>query len=251
MPESPIHFHDLTLYPDMFSPMQTQGIFSRALSQNLIKLSLYDIRDYTTDRHRQVDDYPFGGGPGMLMKPEPVFSAVDSIKKQLDSNKIPTILISPQGNRFSHKKAMKFSENENIILICGRYEGFDERIRQHLATDEISLGDFVVSGGEIPAMLLIDAISRLVPNVVGSADSIENDSFFNGLLQFPQYTRPASFRNMEVPHVLLSGNHEEIRKWRETKSIEKTYKTRPDLLDKLELTQDQKTIVESLDGDNK
>ena len=235
----------------MFAPMQAQGVLSRAVSKNLIKFSLYDIRDYTTDRHRQVDDYPFGGGPGMLIKPEPVFSAVDSIREEFDSNKIPTILLSPQGHPFSHKKAVELSENKNIILICGRYEGFDERIREYLATDEISLGDFVVSGGEIPAMLLIDAISRLVPNVVGSADSIENDSFFNGLLQFPQYTRPASFRNMEVPHVLLSGNHREIRKWRETKSIEKTYKTRPDLLDKLELTQDQKTIVESLDGNNK
>ena len=251
MSESNLHFHILTLFPDMFAPMQAQGVLSRAVSKNLIKFSLYDIRDYTTDRHRQVDDYPFGGGPGMLMKPEPVFSAVDSIKEQLDANKIPTILISPQGNPFSHKKAVELSENKNIILICGRYEGFDERIREYLATDEISLGDFIVSGGELPAMLLIDAISRLVPNVVGSSASIQNDSFFNGLLQFPQYTRPASFRDMGVPDVLLSGNHNQIQKWREIKSLEKTYKRRPDLLDQLELTQEQKTIVESFDNDNK
>ena len=251
MPESTLHFHILTLFPDMFAPMQAQGVLSRAVSKNLIKLSLYDIRDYTTDRHRQVDDYPFGGGPGMLMKPEPVFSAVASIREQLDANKIPTILMSPQGNPFSQKKAVELSENKNIILICGRYEGFDERIREYLATDEISLGDFIVSGGELPAMLLIDAISRLVPNVVGSSDSIQNDSFFNGLLQFPQYTRPASFRDMGVPDVLLSGNHDQIRKWREIKSLEKTYKRRPDLLDQLELTREQRDIVESFDSDNK
>ncbi|MCL0105566.1 tRNA (guanosine(37)-N1)-methyltransferase TrmD [Dehalococcoidia bacterium] len=251
MPESTLHFHILTLFPDMFSPMQAQGILSRAVSKNLIKFSLYDIRDYTTDRHRQVDDYPFGGGPGMLMKPEPVFSAVASIREQLDANKIPTILMSPQGNPFSQKKAVELSENKNIILICGRYEGFDERIREYLATDEISLGDFIVSGGELPAMLLIDTISRLVPNVVGSSDSIQNDSFFNGLLQFPQYTRPASFRDMGVPDVLLSGNHDQIRKWREIKSLEKTYKRRPDLLDQLELTREQRDIVESFDSDNK
>ena len=251
MPESTLHFHILTLFPDMFAPMQAQGVLSRAVSKNLIKFSLYDIRDYTTDRHRQVDDYPFGGGPGMLMKPEPVFSAVDSIREQLDANKIPTILISPQGNTFSHKKAVELSENKNIILICGRYEGFDERIREYLATDEISLGDFIVSGGELPAMLVIDAISRLVPSVVGSAASIQNDSFFNGLLQFPQYTRPTSFRDMGVPDVLLSGNHNQIQKWREIKSLEKTYKRRPDLLDQLELTQEQKIIVESFVSDNK
>ena len=247
MTDSTIHFHILTLFPDMFSPMQSQGIFSRALSKNLVRLSLYDIRDYTSDRHKQVDDYPFGGGPGMLMKPEPIFKAVEDIKKQIGQYNPPVILMSPQGEIFSHEKAVKLSQTQHIILVCGRYEGFDERIREYLATEEISLGDFVVSGGEIPAMLLIDSISRQIPNVVGSPESIQNDSFYNGLLQFPQYTRPASFNDMQVPEILLSGNHEQIRKWRETKSIEKTFKRRPDLLNQLELTHQQQNILDELD----
>ena len=251
MSEPSIHFHVITLFPDMFSPMLAQGVLSRAISNDLIKISLHDLRDYTTDRHRQVDDYPFGGGPGMLLKPEPVFAAVASIKEQLGPNDTPTILISPQGKTFSHGKAKALSESRHIIVICGRYEGFDERIREYLATEEISLGDFIVSGGEIPAMLLIDSISRLVPNVVASADSIENDSFFNGLLQYPQYTRPSSFHDMEVPHILLSGNHEEVRKWREIKSLEKTHSKRPDLLHHVELTQEQKRIVDSFEHDDK
>ena len=186
----------------------------------------------------------------MLLKPEPVFAAVASIKEQIGTNDTPTILISPQGKTFSHGKAKELSESRHIIVICGRYEGFDERIREYLATEEISLGDFIVSGGEIPAMLLIDSISRLVPTVVGSADSIENDSFYNGLLQYPQYTRPSSFHDMEVPHILLSGNHEEVRKWREIKSLEKTHSKRPDLLHHVELTHEQKRIVDSFERDD-
>ncbi|MCS5531206.1 MAG: tRNA (guanosine(37)-N1)-methyltransferase TrmD [Candidatus Poseidoniales archaeon] len=228
-----MRFHILTLFPNMFTSILAEGIIARAINGGIVNVSLYDIREYTQDRHRTVDDYPFGGGPGMLMKPEPVFRAVESLweRSRVPSDS-PVILMTPQGRPFKHSVAKELSSQGDLILICGRYEGFDERIREELATDEISIGDYVLSGGEIAAMVIVDAVSRMIPGVVGAPESIENDSFFSGLLQFPQYTRPASYRGRNVPEILLSGNHSEIEKWRREQAINRTNKRRPDLHNK-------------------
>jgi len=214
----------------MFTSVLAEGIIARAINEGIINICLYDIREHTRDRHRTVDDYPFGGGPGMLMKPEPVFRAVESLweRSRVPLNS-PVILMTPQGRPFKHSVAKELSLQGDLILICGRYEGFDERIREDLATDEISIGDYVLSGGEIAAMVIVDAVSRMIPGVVGAPESIKNDSFFSGLLQFPQYTRPASYRGKDVPEILLSGNHFEIEKWRREQAINRTNKRRPEL----------------------
>ncbi|MBE42642.1 MAG: tRNA (guanosine(37)-N1)-methyltransferase TrmD [Chloroflexi bacterium] len=225
-------FHIFTLFPNMFSSPLDEGILARAIKDNVIQIFVHNIRDYTNNPHRTVDDYPFGGGPGMLMKPEPIFEAVENvaIEHSLD-NRTPKILMTPQGRTFNHEIAQELSGNKELVLICGRYEGVDDRVRQYLATDEISVGDYVLSGGELPAMTIIDAVSRLIPGTVGSKESIENDSFYNGNLQFPQFTRPVTYRGMEVPKVLLSGNHKDIQIWREEQSCLRTRKQRPDLID--------------------
>ena len=225
-------FHVLTLFPNMFSSPLEEGILARAIKENVIEIFVHNIRNYANDPHRTVDDYPFGGGPGMLMKPEPIFEAVEDISTThtLDS-KTPKILMTPQGRTFNHDLAKELSQNEELMLICGRYEGIDDRVRQHLATDEISVGDYVLSGGELPAMTIIDAVSRLIPGTVGSKESIENDSFYEGKLQYPQFTRPVTYRGMQVPEILLSGNHKEIRIWREKQSDQRTLLQRPDLID--------------------
>ena len=214
----------------MFTSVLAEGIIARAINEGIINICLYDIREHTRDRHRTVDDYPFGGGPGMLMKPEPVFRAVESLweRSRVPLNS-PVILMTPQGRPFKHSVEKELSSQGDLILICGRYEGFDERIREDLATDEISIGDYVLSGGEIAAMVIVDAVSRMIPGVVGAPESIKNDSFFSGLLQFPQYTRPASYRGKDVPEILLSGNHSEIEKWRREQAINRTNKRRPEL----------------------
>ena len=225
-----MRFHILTLFPNMFTSTLAEGIIARAINKGIINICLYDIREHTRDRHQTVDDYPFGGGPGMLMKPEPVFRAVESLWEQSHvPSTSPVILMTPQGRPFKHSVAKELSSQTDLVLVCGRYEGFDERIREGLATDEISIGDYVLSGGEIPAMVLVDAVSRMIPGVVGAQESIENDSFFSGLLQFPQYTRPASYRGKNVPEILLSGNHSEIEKWRREQAINRTNKRRPEL----------------------
>jgi len=224
-------FHILTLFPEMFSSPFAEGVVARAIEKNIIDVSVNDIRKHAIGKHRTVDDYPYGGGPGMLMKPEPIFAAVRHLQDICKpSESMPVILMTPQGRVFNHTIAKELSSFKEMILICGRYEGFDERIRNNLATDEISIGDFVMSGGEIAAMALIDTVSRLIPGVVGQTESIENDSFYNGLLQFPQYTRPASFQGMNVPEILLSGNHSEIDRWRKEQSVLRTKSRRSDLL---------------------
>ncbi|MEC8891157.1 MAG: tRNA (guanosine(37)-N1)-methyltransferase TrmD [Chloroflexota bacterium] len=230
-----MRFHILTLFPNMFTSTLAEGIIARAINKGIINICLYDIREHTRDRHQTVDDYPFGGGPGMLMKPEPVFRAVESLWEQSHvPSTSPVILMTPQGRPFKHSIAKELSSQTDLVLVCGRYEGFDERIREGLATDEISIGDYVLSGGEIPAMVLVDAVSRMIPGVVGAQESIENDSFFSGLLQFPQYTRPASYRGKNVPEILLSGNHSEIEKWRREQALNRTSKRRPDLHDNVD-----------------
>ena len=241
-----VRFHVLTLSPRMFSSPFKEGVISRAVTNGLIKIETYDIRDQSSDPHRNVDDYAFGGGPGMVMKPEPVFRGVESIKSSYQIDDVPVVLMSPRGSRLTQKRVEELSAYDELILICGRYEGIDERVREHLATDEISVGDFVISGGELAAMVLIDAVSRLVPGVLGNAESTRDESFTTGLLQFPQYTRPAEFRGWTVPDILLSGNHFEIKRWRRNEMLRTTFNNRPDLIEAIELSEDDVDFLNGL-----
>ena len=245
-----MRFHVLTLFPEMFEGALSYGILSRAMDRELLSVELHNIRDYTHDRHSTVDDYPYSGGPGMVMKPEPLFEAVEAVTESKGiSRTSPVILLTPQGRVFDQRVAEELAEQDDILLICGRYEGFDERVRQHLATDELSIGDYVLAGGEVAAMVVIEAVSRLVPGVVGSPESPANDSFTTGLLQHPLYTRPARFRNMEVPEVLLSGHHAEVARWQRREALRRTYERRPDLLEQLgpdHLSDDDRLFLERL-----
>ena len=225
-------FHVLTIFPEFFRGPLEYGVVSRAVQTNKIQIRIHDLRQWTFDRHRSVDDRPFGGGEGMLMKPEPIFLAAQAILPQKSDNK-KIALMSAQGRLFDQATARRWSALDELLLICGRYEGVDERVAQNLVDEETSIGDFVVSGGELPAALIIDAVARLVPGVLGNEASSENESFSTGLLDCPQFTRPADFRGHAVPEVLLGGNHEEIRKWRHETALAKTAKHRPDLLKKI------------------
>lgn len=238
-----MHIDILTLFPQMFQGMFSLGIFKRAIDQKLVSVGVRNIRDYTHDKHHTADDYPYGGGAGMVLKPEPIFEAVESIEREAD---VPVILLSPQGRLFSQQVAQELARYSHLILICGHYEGVDERVREHLATDEISIGDYVLSGGELAAMVVIDAVFRLVPGVLGSEASPLDDSHVAGLLEYPQYTRPPTYRGWSVPEVLLSGNHAQIDNWRREQAIRRTYKHRPELLDKAELNSEEKRLVERL-----
>ena len=239
-----MRFHVLTIFPAMFDSPMSESIIARAVERRLVEINIHDIRDYATDRHRSVDDYPYGGGYGMVMKPEPIFDAVSGVRASaaLD-DATPVILLTPQGEPLTQPVVERLSAHDDLVLICGRYEGVDERVRRDLATCELSVGDYVLSGGELAAMIVIDAVTRLIPGSVGSIESTQNDSFATGLLQFPQYTRPADFRGKRVPDVLLSGNHAEIAQWRKRESLRRTLHRRPDLLDNANLTpNDQKTL---------
>ena len=236
----------LTLFPQIFESVFNYSIIGRAKVCGLIDIRLYDIRAFTHDKHHIVDDYPFGGGPGMVLKPEPIFESVEFITRDADMPTIPTILLSPQGRLFNQEIAHHIAEYKHIILICGRYEGVDERVAEHLATDEISIGDYVLGGGEVAAMVLIDCIARLLPGVIGSEESIHDDSHTGGLLEYPQYTRPAQYRNWNVPPVLLSGNHAEIALWRRQQSLLRTAKRRPELLEKAELSNDDESYLKGI-----
>ena len=218
----------VTIFPKMFAPVLNESIIKRAQNKGKLKIVIHDLRDYTRDKHRKVDDRPFGGGPGMVFRPEPVFEAVKSIKKQ----KAKIILLTPQGKRLDQRLAKKLSKYKHLILICGHYEGVDERVRKRLVTDEVSIGDYVLTCGELPAMVLVDSVARLLPGALGKDESTHFESFSQGLLEYPQYTRPAVYRKMRVPKVLLSGNHKLIEKWRKNKALETTKKNRPDLLRK-------------------
>ncbi len=242
-----MRFHVLTLFPEMFDGPFDEGIIRRARDRGLIDISVTDIRSSAHDRHRTVDDSQFGGGPGMLLKPEPVFEAAETVRSAagLDET-VPVVLLSPQGRRLTQGIVEEFSLLDDMLLVCGRYEGVDERIRQHLATDEISIGDYVLSGGELAAMVVVDAVSRLVAGVVGSIASTEDDSFTTGLLQHPQYTRPTEFRGWVVPEVLLSGNHAEIDRWRRRESLRRTFERRPDLLDTAQLSEEDRRFIQGL-----
>ena len=229
-----MRFHVLTLFPALFAGFTGESIIARALDRGLVSIDLHDLRDFTHDRHRSVDDYPYGGGPGMVMKPEPLFEAVEAARAHAAlGDSAPVVLLTPQGRTFTQRVAEELAGRDEIALICGRYAGVDERVRQHLATDEISIGDYVLGGGELAAMVVIETVSRLVPGVVGSAESTANDSFTTGLLQHPLYTRPAAFRGWAVPEVLLSGHHEDVDRWRRRESLRRTIQRRPDVLDAL------------------
>ena len=228
----------------MFESPFDEGIIGRALENGLVELNLVDIRDSAHDRHRTVDDYQFGGGPGMLMKPEPLFEAVESVRQA--ETETPVILLSPQGRTLTQRIVEELTELDEVVLICGRYEGVDERVRQHLATDEISIGDYVLGGGELAAMVIIESVSRLAEGVVGSFESTQDDSFTTGLLQHPQYTRPPEFQGSVVPDVLRSGNHEEIARWRRREALRRTYERRPDLLESAPLTAEDIAFLDTL-----
>jgi tRNA (guanine37-N1)-methyltransferase len=215
----------LTLFPGMFAGPLDESIVRRARETGRLTLAVYDLRDYTHDRHRTVDDRPFGGGPGMLLKPEPVFEAVE----QLAGERTRTVLLAPTGRKLTQAIVRDLAREEHVLLVCGSYEGFDERIRQAVADDEISIGDYVLTNGALPAMVVIDAVARLLPGVLGDASSSVDESFSRGLLEYPQYTRPAEYRGMRVPEVLLSGNHAAIARWRIEQARRRTLERRPDL----------------------
>lgn len=251
-----MQFEVFTLLPDVFAPYLESSILLRAQERGLIGVRLHNIRDYTHDRHHTTDDTPYGGGGGMVMKPEPVFEAIESVLGleagvqppfvSAQGEPIPVILLTPQGRVFNQRMAEELALHERIALLCGRYEGVDERIREHLVTDEISVGDYVLTGGELPALILIDAISRLLPGVLGDPTGAEDDSHAMGLLEYPHYTRPPEFRGWKVPDVLLSGDHGKIEKWRREQALLRTLNKRPDMIDKAELSQADKKFVEGL-----
>jgi tRNA (guanine37-N1)-methyltransferase len=229
-------FDILTIFPEIFRSPLSESLIKKALDKGILQVRIWNLRDFTEDKHRTTDDYPYGGGAGMVMKADPIFRAVEEIKTT--NPEARTLLLTPQGERFHQGLARGLSEQKHWILICGRYEGLDERVRQGVVDREISIGDYVLNGGEIPALVFLEVISRYVPGFLGSEQSVEEETFSDGLLEYPQYTRPPVIRGMEVPEVLLSGNHAEIKRWRRRESLKRTYLRRPDLLERADLTEE-------------
>lgn len=229
----------------MIEAALAEGILARAIQRELLIVGARDLREFTSDRHRTVDDVPYGGGPGMVLKPEPLFRAVEAIAQDRGAPEA-VVLVSPHGRRFSQTEAARLANLNHVVILCGRYEGIDDRVRAHLATEELSIGDYVLSGGELPALVIVDAVARLLPGVVGDDDSVAGDSFARGLLDFPHFTRPAEFRDWKVPEVLVSGHHGEIRKWRKRQALELTLMRRPDLLADAELDVEEQEILREL-----
>lgn len=242
-----MRFDVFTLLPETFSPYLQASILQKAAERGLLEFNVHNIRDYTHDRHHTTDDTPYGGGGGMVMKPEPVFEAIESVLGIPPA--CPVILLTPQGRVFNQKIALELANQPQVALLCGRYEGIDERIREHLVTDEISIGDYVLTGGELPALILIDAVSRLLPGVLGDPTGAMDDSHASGLLEYPHYTRPPEFRGWGVPEVLLSGDHAKIDKWRREQSLRRTLKRRPDMLENLLLTKEDKKLLDAIKKD--
>lgn len=245
-----INFDVITIFPSIFHAYLSEGILKRAIKKGLVNIKIHNLRDYTTDKHRTVDDYPYGGGPGMVMKPEPFFEAVKAIKSE--GVECCTILLSPQGKIFDQETAVMLSTtNKRLILLSGRYEGIDERVRMAIVDMELSIGDYVLTGGELPALVIIDSIVRLLPGALGDAESIRDESFSWGILDYPHYTRPVEYNGLKVPEILLSGHHHEIALWRRKEALRRTLKVRPDLLEKAELTEiDKKLILEIKEENN-
>ncbi len=235
----------ITIFPAMVRAVLAEGVIGRACGRGLVEIGVRDLRDYTLDRHRTVDDVPFGGGPGMVMKPEPLFRAVEAVAAER-GRPSAVVLMTPQGRPFTHAEAQRLNGLDRLVVICGRYEGIDERVSQALVTDEISIGDYVLTGGELPALVVIEAVVRLTPGVVGDAGSVADDSFVRGLLDHPHYTRPATFRGMEVPEVLTSGHHAAIERWRRQERVKRTLDRRPDLLRTAALSAGEQDELEAL-----
>ncbi|WP_035290659.1 tRNA (guanosine(37)-N1)-methyltransferase TrmD [Clostridium sp. KNHs214] len=231
----------LTLFPEMFS-IFNHSIIGRAKENRILNINAINIRDYSEDKHKKVDDYPYGGGAGMLMTPQPLVDAISAVK---NCNKGKVIFLGPRGTSFNHEMALNLSKEEELIFICGHYEGIDERVYNYIDM-EISLGDFILTGGEMACIPIVDSICRLIPGVLSTSESYKEESFYDGLLEYPQYTRPVSFRGEEVPEVLLSGHHENIRKWRKFQSLRLTQKRRPDLFKKIELTKEDRKLLNTL-----
>jgi tRNA (guanine37-N1)-methyltransferase len=236
----------LTLFPEMFTGVLGQSILQKAAEKAAVAYNVVNFRDYADDKHHSVDDYPYGGGAGMVLKPQPIFDAVAALREKAETKNSRVILLCPQGKRYDQKTAEALAKEEHLIFICGHYEGYDERIREHIVTDEISIGDYVLTGGELGAMVVIDSVVRLLPEVLGNEESHMKDSFSTGLLEHPHYTRPADFRGLKVPEVLLSGNHKFIEEWRNKEALRRTLVRRPDLLEKMELTSEQEKWLEEV-----
>jgi tRNA (guanine37-N1)-methyltransferase len=238
----------VTIFPRMVEAVLGEGVIGRARARGIVDVGVRDLRDHTDDRHRTVDDVPFGGGPGMVMKPEPVFRAVDAITAER-GKPLAVVLMTPQGRRFTHADAVRLSRLDRVVLISGRYEGVDERVAASLVTEELSIGDYVLTGGELPALVVLDAVVRLVPGVVGDAESVAADSFARGVLDHPHYTRPAVFRGMAVPEVLSSGHHGEIERWRRTERVTRTLQRRPDLVETAAWSAEERRELARLKGE--
>ena len=236
----------LSLFPKMYDGPFDESIVKRAVDRGLVSLFIHNFREFAHDKHNTVDDYSFGGGEGMVLKPEPLFEAVESIKGTMGDSAGPVILLTPQGRLFCHQIAQELSKEQNLVLICGHYEGVDERVREHLVTDEISIGEYVLTGGELAAMVVVDAVVRLLPGALGSEQAASEDSYAKGFLEYPQYTRPRVYRGWEVPEVLLSGNHKEIARWRWEQAIERTLLRRPDLLAKASLSKEERELADRI-----
>ena len=239
-------FDVVTIFPAMIEQPLAAGILGRAIDRGTLDVKVRDLRDFTTDRHRVVDDVPYGGGPGMLLKPDPIFRALDAIEAERGAP-LTVIMTSPQGRRFTQDVARRLSGAGHLVLLCGRYEGFDDRVRERV-TEELSIGDYVLTGGELPALVVLDAVARFVPGVVGDEQSVAEDSFTRGLLDFPQYTRPPEIDSLRVPDVLLSGNHAEIRRWRKREALSRTLDRRPDLLNDAVLDEEELKLLRELKG---
>ncbi len=238
-----MRFDIITIFPELLGQAFGGGIIKKAIDKGLLEVRLHNLRDFTHDKHRQVDDRPYGGGEGMVLRPEPIFKAVETVKANPEA---VVYLLSPQGKKFNSDLARGLAIKPQVILICGRYEGVDERVSEYLVDGELSIGDYVLTGGEPAAWVVVDAVARFVPGVVGRPDSVAHDSFFDGLLDFPHYTRPRDFKGMKVPSVLFSGNHKAILRWRKRKALEKTYRLRPDLLVQKTLSSEEKRLLDDI-----
>jgi tRNA (guanine37-N1)-methyltransferase len=245
-----LKFDIVTIFPRMVEAPLAEGIVGRAIERGLLDVKVHDLRDFTTDRHRVVDDVPFGGGPGMVLKPEPLFRAVATIR-EARGEPGAIVLTSPDGQALTQVVAERLRRVQHVVILCGRYEGVDDRVRQHLATEELSIGDYVLSGGELPALVIVDAVARLVPGVVGDEQSVARDTFAKGLLDFPQFTRPAAFEGHAVPATLLSGHHKEIERWRRRAALVRTLERRPELLESARLDDEDRAMLTELRRDEK